>query len=102
MSVKEKINALRKERGWSLFKLAKESGIYPTTVYNWFNEINAEPSKEKIEDVCAALGVSVASMYFDVDTENLTAMEMELLEAFRQIPDKKKDVALATLKALSE
>ncbi len=102
MDIKQKINKLRKERGWSLFRLAKESGIYPTTVYNWYNSTNATPTREKIEDLCAAFGISVASFYSDVETDNLSAMEMELLEAFRQIPDKKKDVAIATLKAMCE
>ncbi|MBQ7923896.1 MAG: helix-turn-helix transcriptional regulator [Clostridia bacterium] len=102
MDIKEKIDKLRKERGWSLFKLAKESGIYPTTVYNWFNSINATPTREKIDDLCAAFGISVSSFYADVDADNLTATEIELLEAFRKIPDKKKDVAIATLKAMCE
>ena len=102
MDIKEKIEKLRKERGWSLFRLAKESGIYPTTVYNWFNEINATPTREKIEDLCSAFGISVSSFYADVETDNLTAEEMELLEAFRKIPDKKKAIALSTLKAMSE
>ena len=38
MDIHEKINELRKERGWSLSKLAKEAGIPETTVYNWYNE----------------------------------------------------------------
>ena len=102
MDIKEKINQLRKERGWSLFKLAKEAGIYPTTVYNWFNSVNATPTREKIDDLCAAFGISTASFYADVDAGDLTAEELELLEAFRKIPDKKKGVAIATLKAMCE
>ena len=102
MDIKQKITRLREERGWSLFRLAKESGIYPTTVYNWFNEINATPSREKIEDLCLAFGISVSSFYADVEADDLTAEEIELLEAFRKIPDKNKAIALSTLKAMSE
>ena len=102
MNIKEKIDKLRKERGWSLFRLAKEAGLYPTTVYNWFNEINATPSREKIDDLCSAFGISVSSFYADVEAGDLTAEEIELLEAFRKIPDKKNAIALSTLKAMSE
>lgn len=102
MDIKAKIDKLRKERGWSLFKLAKEAGIYPTTVYNWFNSINATPTREKIDDLCAAFGISTASFYADIDANELTAEEMELLEVFHKIPDKKKGVAIATLKAMCE
>lgn len=102
MDIHEKINELRKERGWSLSKLAKEAGIPETTVYNWYNEKHFTPSRDKIEDVCAAFGISVAQFYADVETDGLTAQEIRLLEIFQKIPDKNKNKALSMLEMLIE
>ncbi len=55
MEVKERITWLRKERGWSLSKLAKEACISENAVYNWYNDKNYTPSRDAVEDVCGAL-----------------------------------------------
>ncbi|MBE5744952.1 MAG: helix-turn-helix transcriptional regulator [Clostridiales bacterium] len=102
MNIVEKIDKLRKEKRWTKSMLATQAGITPNTVYNWYNDKKATPTRESIENVCAALGVSVISMYADVEAGDLTAEELELLEAFRKVPDKKKGVAIATLKAMCE
>lgn len=102
MDVKTKINQMRKERGWSLFRLAQEIGISQTSVYNWYNEKNANPSRESIEDACAAFGVSVAEFYSDIDADNLTEKEIRLLELFRKLPDKNKEKALSMLEMLMD
>ncbi|MBE7085037.1 MAG: helix-turn-helix transcriptional regulator [Clostridiales bacterium] len=102
MDIVEKIDKLRKEKRWTKSMLATQAGITPNTVYNWYNNKKATPTRESIENVCSALGVSVISMYADVEAGDLTAEEIELLEAFRKIPDKKNAIALSTLKAMSE
>lgn len=40
MDVKQRILELMEKRGWSKYRLAKETGIYITTVNDWFNENN--------------------------------------------------------------
>ena len=102
MDIHGKITKLRKERGWSLSKLAKEAGIPETTVYNWYNEKHFTPSRDKIEDVCATFGISVAQFYADVDTDELSEQEIRLLEIFNKIPDKNKSKALSMLEMLIE
>lgn len=102
MDIHGKITQLRKERGWSLSKLAKEAGIPQTTVYNWFNEKHFTPSRDKIEDLCAAFGISVAVFYSDVDLDRLTEEELKLLEVFRTLPNKKQAIAIELLKTLAE
>lgn len=102
MDIKEKITKLRKERNWSLCKLANEAGISQTAVYNWYNDKNATPSRATIEDVCAAFGISVAQFYADVDTDELSEQEIRLLEIFHKIPDKNKSKALSMLEMLIE
>lgn len=102
MEVKEKILKLLKERGWSKSKLAKESGISEHAVYNWFNEKNYTPSRDAIEDVCSAFGITLAQFYTDIDVDKLDARELELLELFRQIPPNKRNAVFEIVKTFIE
>ncbi len=100
MNIHEKITSLREARGWSLSRLAKEACIPLTTVYNWYNENHFTPSRDKIEDVCAAFKISVAEFYADVDSDKFSSQEIRLLELFHKIPEKNKDKAIALLEML--
>ena len=102
MNVKEKITALRKEREWSKRRLAKEAGLTPSTIYNWYNERNNEPSKEASEDICAAFNISMAEFFSDLEIDKLTEKETKLLEIFQKLPDKKKDALITVAKVLGE
>lgn len=58
--IQKRILELLSERGWSIYKLAQETGIHQTTIYDWFNEKKFTPSRKSLEAVCAALGISLA------------------------------------------
>lgn len=102
MEVKERITQLRKQRGWSLSKLAKEAGISEHAVYNWYNEKNYTPSRDAIEDVCGAFKISLAEFYGDIDIDGLTDSEIKLIELFRKIPASKKATVIEVVKTFAE
>ena len=52
MTVQDRIAELLKKYGWTKYKLAKEAGFYPTTVYDWFNEKHYTPDRDSIESIC--------------------------------------------------
>lgn len=99
---RKKIDELRLKKGWTLSKLAKESGLSKTTVYNWYNEKNFVPSRDTIEDVCLALDVSLAEFYSEVEVDKLDERQMRLLELFEKVPEKKKDTILEIVKSFAE
>ncbi len=102
MNAKEKIENLRKEKGWSKSRLAKEIGVSSTCVYNWYNEKNSNPNRDTIEDVCAVFDIPVSSFYADFETDDLPPEEIELLEVFRRLSPKKKETALMIIKNLND
>ena len=102
MDIHERITELRKARGWSLSKLAKEACIPETTVYNWFNEKHYTPSRDKIEDLCAAFGISVAQFFCEVNFDNLTPNDVQLLELFHTLPEEKQLLAIELLKGFAK
>ena len=102
MDIHARITALRKARGWSLSKLAKEACIPETTVYNWFNEKHYTPSRDKIEDLCAAFGISVAQFFCEVDLDKLTPNDLRMLEIFHGLPEEKQVLAIELLQGFSK
>ena len=102
MDVKERITQLRKQREWSLSKLAKEAGISENAVYNWYNEKNYTPSRNAIEDICAAFGITLSEFYTDIEVDKLTDKELKLLETFREVPEEKKDTVITLVEAFKK
>lgn len=102
MDVKEKIAKLRKERGWTLGKLAHEAGISTSVVYNWYNDKNYTPGRDAIEDVCAAFGITQSEFWADVEVDKLTDKEMKLLESFRNMSAKKQEAVINIMQELQK
>ena len=71
MTVQQRIEELLKQRGWSKYKLAKEAGFYPATVYDWFNDKGYTPDRNSIESICLAFGIIQSEFYSGVDGGNL-------------------------------
>lgn len=102
MDVRDRIHALCKERGMSLSKLAKRAGLAETTVYDWFNDNNRQPSLKALEDVCAVFEITPAQFFSEVEADKLTEQELRLLELYRKLPEKKKATALKLFEILTE
>lgn len=102
MTVHERIEELLKKRGWTKYKLAKEAGFYPTTVYDWFNDKHYTPDRNSIESICLALGISQAEFYSGVDEGNLDSEQTTLLELFAEIPTEKRKIVFDLLRTLAQ
>lgn len=102
MTIQERILELLDKKHWTKYKLAKEAGFYPTTVYDWFNEKNFTPDRNSIELICAALDISLTEFYSGIDEGELDGEQMLLLELFAKVPKKKRDIVFDLLRNLSE
>ena len=102
MTVQDRIEELLKKNKWTKYKLAKEAGFYPTTVYDWFNEKHFTPDRASIESVCLAFKISQAEFYSRVDEGELSSEQTALLELFAKIPENKKGLIFDLLKSLAQ
>lgn len=102
MTIQERIEELLIKRKWSKNKLAREAGLYSTTVYDWFNEKHFTPDRKSIELVCAALDVSLTEFYSGIDDGELDGEQMLLLELFEKVPKGKRKVVFELLRSLSD
>ena len=62
MDVFEKIDRLRKERGWSINNLAMEAMLTQSTVSNLYNR-RSEPKISTLRSLCDAFGISLSEFY---------------------------------------
>lgn len=76
----EKVDDLRRAKGWTIYELAKKAGVAPTTIYNW-RDRSSSPTLSLLDAVCAAFGISVVEFLSDGD--ELAALTEEQKEVMR-------------------
>lgn len=70
MEVLEKIESLRKERGWSINYLAMESGLTQSTLNNLYSR-NTEPKISTLRAICGAFGITLSDFFKEEDEDEL-------------------------------
>ena len=102
MNVKERILELMKKRGWSKYKLSKETGIYITTINDWFNEKQYTPSRDSIVSVCEAMGITLAEFYGGIEEHDLSEDQLRLLSLYATVPTIRKKLIFEFMEILSK
>lgn len=69
MEVLEKIDALRKEKGWSINYLAMESGLTQSTLNNLYAR-NTEPKISTLRAICGAFGITLSDFFKEEQHED--------------------------------
>lgn len=98
MDIRERIDILRKDRGWSRMDLAHEVGISYTAIKNWYNDKNHMPSLRVIDEVCITFNISKAQLFADAEIDNLREDQIALLELYERMSDKQKKNVLEIIK----
>ena len=98
MNVLKKINKLRLEKGWSVYRLSVESGLPQSTITNMFNR-ETLPSISTLESICAALEISLSD-FFREDSEG-QEYEEEFVRLYHSLPEKTQTAILNLMKELS-
>lgn len=78
LNVHDRIRQLMDDRGWSEYKLAKESGLSQSTISNLFNR-NTSPSIPTLESICNGFGISLGQFF---STDNSVFLSDEQKEFF--------------------
>lgn len=90
MDVIQKIDNLRKERGWSAYKLAEEAILTPSTISNMFTR-GTVPTIYTLEQICEAFGITLAE-FFSEEVKLNSQDEVALLANYRKLESKDKKV----------
>lgn len=88
------------ERGWTAYRLAKESGLSESTLANIFKR-NTVPSIATLEAVCTAFGISLAQFFAEQDMVELTPELKELFDNWVSLTPEQKQAALQMIRAMN-
>lgn len=96
MNVIDRIDELRSARGWSVNRLANESGISQSTLSSALKRNSL--TIDTLERICEGLNISVPALYaIDGHKETVSAQEKILLDGFRKLPMEKRKALIALL-----
>lgn len=95
MDTIERIRYHMKLRGWSEYRLAKESGLSQSTIANIFRR-NTLPSIPTLEIICNAFGISLSQFFSDGNNSYLSEEQAELINQWSKLAPNKR-IALLNL-----
>lgn len=100
MDVLERLQKLMDARGWSMYRLAKESGLTESTISNIYRR-NAIPSIVTLELICKGFGITLSQFFAEGEMVELTPEFKEVFENWRTLTPEQKDATLAMMKAFN-
>ena len=93
MTVQQRIRELMEQRGWSEYRLAKESGLSQSTISNMFSR-NTMPSISTLEVICDAFGLTLAQFFSEGEQAELTNEQRLLFSKWRTLTAEQKELLL--------
>ncbi len=100
MDTNEKLRHLLNERGWTEYRLAKNSGLSESTITNIFTR-NTIPSIPTLESICKGFGITLAQFFSDHDMVECTPELKELFDGWVTLTPEQKAAVLHVVKAFS-
>lgn len=99
MDVNARIKKLMTERGWTSYRLAKESHLSNTTIGNMFRR-NTVPSITTLEAICSGFGITLSQFFAEDEMVELTPELKELFDDWANLTLDQKQAIRMMLKAM--
>ncbi|MCM1167168.1 MAG: helix-turn-helix transcriptional regulator, partial [Ruminococcus sp.] len=93
MDTNERLNQLLKERGWTYYRLSKNSGLSESTVTNIFKR-NTIPSIPTLELICKGFGITLSQFFADGGMVELTPELRRIFDGWVNLTVKQKEAVL--------
>lgn len=99
MNISQKIKELAEARGWSEYRLVKESKLAASTISNIYHR-NTIPSIPTLETICNTFGISLSQFFSNDNMVSLTEEQEELLIHWASLSPEQKKSLLDLMKTL--
>lgn len=97
MDANERIRLLLAERGWTEYRLAKESGLSQSTIANLFKR-NTTPSIPTLEAICRGFGITLAQFFCEGSITELTDEQKEFFDRWKALTQEQKQLLFLLIK----
>lgn len=101
MNISQRIKNLAEARGWTEYRLVKESKLAASTISNIYHR-DTIPSLPTLETICNTFGISLSQFFSDDNLFALTEEQLELLDVWASISPEQKRTLLEHMKTLKQ
>ena len=101
MNTHDRLEQLMRERGWSMYKLSKESGLSESTIRNLFKR-NTTPSIETLKIICKSFGITLAQFFAEGEMVEMSPALKELLDLWVNLTPAQKAALKSMMQAMQE
>jgi len=101
MDIPQRIKDLAQARGWSEYRLVKETKLAASTVSNIYHR-DTVPSVATIEIICKAFGISLSQFFSNDKMISLNEEQEELLDLWANIPMEQKEKLLELMRSMKQ
>lgn len=98
MDVLARLQYLLEKRGWTMYRLAKESSLSDKTIANIYRR-STMPSIPTLEAICRAFGITMAEFFSETDTLDLNPDLKEIFEQWPSLTTEQKEATLSVIRA---
>jgi len=93
MDVLGRIKRIMAQRGWSVYRLGKESGLAQSTLSHVFRK-DSEPTISTLETICKAFGMTMGEFFAEGESVPLTEEQRDLLDKWALLTAEQKRLVL--------
>lgn len=101
MDVIKKIDKIMKDRGWSAYRLSKESGVSEATVGNMFRR-NTVPTIPTLEAICNGFGITLSQFFAEQETVEMTDELKKLFEGWVSLTLEQKEAVRHLIEVMNK
>ena len=100
MDTNLRLEKLLDEKGWTKYKLAKESGLSESTIINMFAR-NTVPTIASLEAICGAFKITMSQVFADDEMIELSPELRELFQQWSYLSDEQKEAVMKIIKTMN-
>ena len=101
MDATEKIKDMMKQRGWSAYKLSKESGLSEATIANLIRR-NTVPTIATLEAICKGFDITMPQFFSDGDLIEVSSELKPLVDCWSALSQEQREAALKLLQLMNQ
>ena len=101
MDVLARLRELLDERGWTEYRLAKESQLNESTIANIYRRNNV-PTVATLEAICGAFGMTLSDFFAEGDLVELSPELKSLFDRWVRLSPKQKSAVSTMIDTLIE